>query len=244
MPPLCSLLLSLSLSLSLFLFLFFASASASSAPLRASNGKNFTWSLCSPEPPFQSGVFEVTLTPPQPVAGQTAVLLVEASTDAVPAEGASREDFGFAAVSVSFHGLPIYSLSRPLCDVIVGATDDADGETSNRSSSSSSSSRNNNNNNNNNDDDDNNDDAESSSCPFTGPYSLRWEQDFPVLTPAGRYHLRLKAQESQPGERGSRGGRRRSKGGLEAAGPEILCVDVAFNVERPTAAAAAAAASS
>jgi len=170
---------------------------------------NFTWSLCSPEPPFQSGVFNVTLKPEQPLAGQTAVLSVSASTDAVPAEGSSKEDFGFASVSVSFHGLPIYSLSLPLCDVI-----NVDGESS-------------------------------SSCPFTGAYELEWQQAFPELTPAGRYHLRLKAQESQPGGgeegREGRGARRSlssssSSASANAAGPEILCVDVAFNVVRPAAA--------
>ena len=167
---------------------------------------NFTWNLCSPEPPFQAGVFNVTLTPPQPVAGQTAVLSVSASTDAVPAAGTSRDDFGFAAASIIFHRLPIYSLSRPLCDVIVAAGEQGE-------------------------------DASSGSCPFTGPYELRWEQEFPALTPAGRYHLRLEARESQP-ETLLPPPRRAlslssSGGSYGAAGPEILCIEIAFNVVRP-----------
>lgn len=178
---------------------------------------NFTWSLCpGPEPPFQSGVFNVTLDPPQPVAGQTAVLAVSASTDAVPAEGASADDFGFAAVSVSFHGLPIYSLSRPLCDVAV-AVSAAEGVS---------------------------EDENDASCPFTGPYELRWEQAFPELTPAGRFHLRLEARESQPERErealplSSSSPRRAlslssSSSSLSAAGPEILCIEIAFDVVRP-----------
>lgn len=177
---------------------------------------NFTWSLCpGPEPPFQSGVFNVTLDPPQPVTGQSAVLSVSASTDAVPAAGASADDFGFAAVSVSFHGLPIYSLSRPLCDVAVAVAAEGVSE-----------------------------DEDDASCPFTGPYELRWEQAFPELTPAGRFHLRLQARESQPErERGalplSSSSPRRalslpsSLSSLGAAGPEILCIEIAFDVVRP-----------
>ena len=187
---------------SLVLLLFVLLLSTSTAAARRTLEGNFTWSLCpGPEPPFQSGVFNVTLPPPQPVAGQTAVLSVSASTDAVPAAGASRDDFGFAAVSVSFHGLPIYSLSRPLCDVAVAAAAAAGGGRKGG------------------DDDD-------ASCPFTGPYELRWEQDFPELTPAGRYHLRLEARESQPE-------REREEGSYSAAGPEILCVEIAFDVVRP-----------
>ena len=191
-----------SLLLLFFLFLSAGSTSASSV-----GDGDFTWSLCSPEPLFQSGVFNVTLDPPQPVAGQTAVLHVSAATDAVPAPEASKGDFGFAAVSVSFHGLPIYSLSRPLCDVASAAVGDGGEE-------------------------------EEGSCPFGGgPYELEWEQSFPELTPAGRYHLRLQARESQPGEGKWRGGAlsplSSSRGGsYGAAGPEILCIDVAFNVVR------------
>ena len=185
---------------SLVLLLFVLLLSTSTAAARRTLEGNFTWSLCpGPEPPFQSGVFNVTLQPPQPVAGQTAVLSVSASTDAVPAAGASRDDFGFAAVSVSFHGLPIYSLSRPLCDVASSAEDGATG---------------------------------SGSCPFSGPYDLSWEQEFPALTPAGRYHLRLQARESQPGGSSSPGGGGRGSG-FGAAGPEILCIDIAFSVVRP-----------
>ena len=176
---------SLPRSLFLLLLLFFVSTSTIFSV--ASAGKNFTWSLCSPEPPFQSGVFNVTLAPPQPVAGQTAVLSIDASTDAVPAAGTS-EGFGFAAVSVSFHGLTIYSLSRPLCSV-----------------------------------------AESTgSCPFTGPYSLKWELEFPATAPPGRYRLRLRAQESEPGGREKEPPS--SSRGYGAAGPEILCVDIAFHI--------------
>ena len=207
-PPPRSLLL-------LLLLLFLLSASAT---LASAAGGNFTWSLCSPEPPFQAGVFNVTLTPPQPVAGQTALLRVSASTDAVPAAGASSDDFGFAAVSVSFHGLPIYSLSRPLCDVAAAAAAAAEAVAIGEG------------------------DGDGSSCPFSGPYELGWEQDFPALTPAGRYRLRLQAQESQPGggkellspSSSSSSSRRRGRGGsYSAAGPDILCIDVAFNVVRP-----------
>lgn len=222
---------------SLVLLLSVLLLSTSTAAARRTLAGNFTWSLCpGPEPPFQSGVFNVTLQPPQPVAGQTAVLSVSASTDAVPAAGASRDDFGFAAVSVSFHGLPIYSLSRPLCDVAVAAA--AAGGAGRRI--------------------DGDGDGDDASCPFTGPYELRWEQDFPELTPAGRYHLRLEARESQPeeGEREREDGgggalplssplspqpRRALSlsssssrgGGYSAAGPEILCIEIAFDVVRP-----------
>ena len=178
-----------------------------SASTLASAGGNFTWSLCSPEPPFQAGVFNVTLTPPQPVAGQTAILAVSASTDAVPAVGASKDDFGFASASVSFHGLPIYSLSRPLCAVAAAATSASE---------------------------DGGEGGDSSSCPFSGPYELSWEQDFPALTPAGRYRLRLRAREAQPGGKQlSQSPSSRRGGSYGAAGPEILCIDVAFNVVRP-----------
>lgn len=178
-----------------------------SASTLASAGGNFTWSLCSPEPPFQAGVFNVTLTPPQPVAGQTAILAVSASTDAVPAVGASKDDFGFASASVSFHGLPIYSLSRPLCAVAAAATSASE---------------------------DGGEGGDSSSCPFSGPYELSWEQDFPALTPAGRYRLRLRAREAQPGGKQlSPSPSSRRGGSYGAAGPEILCIDVAFNVVRP-----------
>ena len=53
-----------------------------------------------------------------------------------------------------------------------------------------------------------------------------WTYGFPELTPAGRYHLRLEARESQPE-------REREEGSYSAAGPEILCVEIAFDVVRP-----------
>lgn len=178
--------------------------------------KGFTWSLCSPEPAFQSGVYNVTLSPASPVAGRNATLVVEASTDAVPAPATTREGAGWASASVSYRGLPIYSLSRPLCDVAVADRGSEGGEGER---------------------------GEGGSCPFTGSYVLRWEQEFPPLTPAARYHLRLRAQESQPDEEGmvgggrSRNGKERNGGsvGVGAAGPEILCVDLAFDVVREAA---------